>query len=138
MTQPPSPPMLEYARPASPVGVRRVGIAQRQIMKVLLCAIFATALMPGVGISFGFRLVALAALMLAFAVLALMMISVYRLAEAIGMNMASRILYVIGMVIPYVGIILLVVINQKATRLLRRNNIKVGLMGASLGDLPLD
>jgi hypothetical protein len=71
------------------------------------------------------------------AILALMMIGVFNLAAAMGSSMASRILFVIAMIIPLVNLIVLLVLNQKATGLLRQHNIKVGLMGPRVEDLPV-
>jgi hypothetical protein len=40
------------------------------------------------------------------------------------------------MIIPCVSLIVLLVVNQQATKILTQNRIKVGLMGARLSDLP--
>ena len=66
----------------------------------------------------------------------LMMVSIYKLGTALDMSVTSRILFMLGTLIPLLGLILLLVINQKATSYLNRCQIKVGLMGAKLSDLP--
>ena len=42
----------------------------------------------------------------------------------------------IAMFVPLLNLIVLILVNQEATGLLRKNGIRVGLMGASLADLP--
>jgi hypothetical protein len=70
------------------------------------------------------------------AIIALMMVGVYQLAAALGMGMTTRVLFVLAMLVPLVNLIVLLVVNQQATALLRRHNIKVGLMGPRVADLP--
>jgi hypothetical protein len=139
---------LQYATPMSgssvALRVRAVGLAQRRIMWVILAAILlavsfaggsvmaeavgnnrAAALAVGIGMLVG-RL----------AIIVLMMIGVYQLAAALGASMTTRVLYTIAMLIPCVGLIILLIVNQQATSLLREHRIKVGLMGAHVADLP--
>ena len=40
--------------------------------------------------------------------------------------------------IPCIGLITLLIINSKATSILRRNGIRVGFLGANLADLARD
>jgi hypothetical protein len=39
-------------------------------------------------------------------------------------------------IIPLVGLITLLIINSKATAILKENDIRVGLLGARMSDLP--
>ena len=136
---------LQYATPMPRTpGVRAVGLAQRRIMWVILGALLlGVSLVMGSSIQAAFRgsqvslIVVLALLVvLRLALVVLMMIGVYQLATALGSNMTTRVLYVIAMIIPYINLIVLLVVNQRATNLLKRNGIKVGLMGARIADLP--
>jgi hypothetical protein len=38
--------------------------------------------------------------------------------------------------IPCVGLIVLLIINSKATGILKKNGVRVGLLGAKMSDLP--
>ncbi len=57
-------------------------------------------------------------------------ISVYRLA-AIFRGPIVAVFYVLGFLVPLLGLLLLVSISGKATKELRKNGIKVGLLGAN-------
>ncbi len=57
-------------------------------------------------------------------------ISVYRLA-AIFRGPIVAVFYVLGFLVPLLGLLLLVSISGKATKELRNNGIKVGLLGAN-------
>ena len=139
---PPQPLVLNYASPMPAMQIRQVARAQRQIMRVILIAILAMVMMPAMAYSTAGLPVpeALALLVVGgamLAVVAMMMISVYNLTAALQMGMTSRVLILIGMITPYINILLLLIINQMATKLLRRNSIRVGLMGAKLSDWPV-
>lgn len=56
-------------------------------------------------------------------------IAVFRLAS-LFMGTPLAVIYALGLLIPCVGLILLVLISQKATRILQQHGIKVGLLGA--------
>jgi hypothetical protein len=56
-------------------------------------------------------------------------ISVYRLA-AILRGRFVAVIYVFGLMVPFIGLLLLLSVNSKATRILRANGIKVGFLGA--------
>ena len=56
-------------------------------------------------------------------------ISVYRLA-ALFRGEVIAIVYVLGLLTPILGLILLISIRQKATTILQQNGIKVGLLAA--------
>ena len=57
----------------------------------------------------------------------------YKLVKAIGSKVAT--LWLIGMFIPFIGLILLFILSRKGTNLLRRRGFTVGIMGANLGEL---
>jgi hypothetical protein len=51
-------------------------------------------------------------------------------------NLALGIVFGVLSFVPCLGLILLLVVNQKATSVLQQNGIKVGLMGADMSQLP--
>ena len=62
---------------------------------------------------------------------------VYCLAEAIevqrqGFSSAGGFKWVLAMFLPYVSVLVLLVLNRKATKFLRESGVKVGLLGAKL------
>ena len=127
---------------ATPQRLRAVGLAQRRIMWVILAGLLlgfsfvggSAMLMPPDQEPSIVAIVALALVRIALVVL--MMIGVDRLAEAQGASTTARVLYTIGMLVPLVNLIILLILNQQATALLKYHNIKVGLMGARVADLP--
>ncbi len=64
--------------------------------------------------------------------------AVFRLARANGNSVGVTILLMLLMFVPLVSLIVLLVINNRATNLLRGAGIRVGLMGAKTGELPRD
>jgi hypothetical protein len=61
------------------------------------------------------------------------MVSVVTLAIKVY-NVGTGIIYGIGTIVPYIGLILLLVINNKATKVLRENGPHVGFFGADLSE----
>ena len=123
--------------------MRAVGVAQRQIMWVILISIALTVALVARGVVMatpapGAELWMMLAVIVVVRVgmIVLMMVGVYRLTTALHMGMTARVLYMLAMLVPYLGIILLLIVNQKATKLLNAHGIKVGLMGAKLVHLP--
>ena len=57
-------------------------------------------------------------------------VGMFRLASGLGYSTAARILFVVLLVIPLVGLITLLVLNSRATKALREAGYKVGLFGA--------
>ncbi len=62
-----------------------------------------------------------------------MIVFVYHLAK--GLKEKRPLLYVIGMLLRLVNLIILLVLISKATKTLKANGFKVGLMGADLGKI---
>lgn len=58
-------------------------------------------------------------------------LSVFRLAALLD-GTALAILWIVFSIIPCLGLIFLLIISQRATSILTRNGIKVGLLGADL------
>jgi hypothetical protein len=59
--------------------------------------------------------------------------STYRMGKAL--NLPNTWLWVVGTMIPLVGLIVLLIMNGKATEKLRKAGIPVGLMGAKMSAL---
>jgi hypothetical protein len=131
MNLPPIPPaQLNYALPAAPNNLRVIAIRQRAVMYCLLAYIVLIVvyfvvpvpmkIVPALGI-------------LAASVTAAVFVFMLALATY---NTATGIILGILTLVPLVGMIVLLAINQKATSILRRNGIKVGLMGADPKQIP--
>ena len=67
-------------------------------------------------------------------VLAMGAVSIFRLA-AVFRGPVVAVIYVLGLLIPLVGLLLLLSVSGKATRELRSAGIKVGLLGANPKDI---
>jgi len=61
------------------------------------------------------------------------MVAIYRLATAL--RRVSPLTWSLGMLLPIVGLILLLVLSQKATGVLKAAGVHVGLLGARLKDI---
>lgn len=61
-------------------------------------------------------------------------VAVYRLA-ALFRGKVVAVLYVVGMLVPCLGLLLLLSISQQATTLLQKNGVKVGLLGADVNSI---
>ena len=130
MTQPPLDPYLEYRK--SPAGIREIAQRQRAILLCIL-AIF-ILYVPAIGMQQMLPL--LVRLGLAFAVLVVDIVAV------VFVFLLTTKLYGVGVgilvgiltLIPCVGLITLLVVNAKATTILRAAGLKVGLLGASVPD----
>ncbi len=59
------------------------------------------------------------------------LLGAYRLCTGLGYAMATRVLLMVLMCVPLVSLIVLLVLNGKATRRLRDAGYRVGLLGAS-------
>lgn len=122
--------LLEYATPYAGRGyLRNVGIAQRRLMGAMLVqvACIVVRLLP-IPFALGFIVLLIASAYQCYVV--------FRLAEATGMETAARIVWLLLMFVPLVSLICLLLLNKKATDILRAAGIDVGLMGAKLQDLP--
>jgi hypothetical protein len=107
-------------------NLREIASALRQIMYCILGQFVIVALDIASNSGRIFALVLVTGL-LALCVLVYELISVSKLARALGL---SPVIYVILMFIPCVSLIFLLLLSQKATTRLKAAGIKVGLMGA--------
>ena len=55
---------------------------------------------------------------------------ILKMSGGLGLGIVSRILIIIGMIIPLVNLIVMLSLNGKATKELQKNGYKVGLLGA--------
>jgi hypothetical protein len=69
--------------------------------------------------------------LITLAALAFSLYGVLRLAGGLGMRLASKVLLAMLMFLPLINLITLLVVNARATRVLRDAGYKVGLLGAS-------
>jgi len=67
----------------------------------------------------------------AITALILSLVGIFRVASGMGFGVLAKILLVILMFVPLVNLITLLILNSRATRLLREAGYTVGLMGAS-------
>ncbi len=61
--------------------------------------------------------------------------TIYRLTAALNCEMLHRVLYLLCTLVPLVGIVILLILNAKATRRLTAERIPVGLFGAGSGEI---
>ncbi len=59
------------------------------------------------------------------------LIGIVRLSSGLGYHVGLVVLFVILMIIPLVGLVTLLILNSKATKVLREHGYRVGLLGAS-------
>ncbi len=140
---PPEPSFRTRARAAalpSWAALKAIADAQRQIMLAVLAGILAVLFTqlpsPLSGEAQGFREVAAIVIVAVVVGVRLWMaVATYRLAGALGSKVA--VLWAIGGFLPnLIGLIVLVVLSSRASSRLKKAGIKVGLLGAKLGDSP--
>ena len=103
-----------------PLSIREVGLAQRSLLWSVL-ATFGVALLP----------------ILILVVLPFQLYCSWRITSALQIGKGAKILWLTAMIIPFVNTVTLLLLNRKATRLLREAGIHVGFMGARETELPI-
>lgn len=122
---------LNYARPMPPrTDLREIASRQKAIQFCILgyiaCAILVYALPRPIN---GFAALGVIASAVAGAVFVfLLALSLY--STGVGVVLG------ICMFIPLIGLIILLIVNGKATNVLREDGIHVGLLGARMSDIP--
>ncbi len=109
--------------------LRSIAIYQKGIMVCILANIIIVGvqfLIPK-QLRFALALVALAVTVAEVVFIFLMTTKVYSVGLAVVLGLLT--------LIPLVGLIMLLIVNGKATSILRRHGIRVGLMGARLADI---
>lgn len=80
-------------------------------------------------------LISLVAMFIPFATIVTGIIQIYFIYKlATALRSSAAWVYIILAFIPFVGLIALLILNGKATKKLKENGIKVGLMGARMAD----
>jgi tetrahydromethanopterin S-methyltransferase subunit C len=120
---PPSAPIADTSQSGaeSLAALNRIASGQRHVIYALLVQIVAYGLARGAP-QIGLLFVAAA---FVYAV-----VSVVRLAQALGYSVVSRVLLCIGLLIPLVSLLVLAVLSSRASQKLRAGGFKIGLLGA--------
>jgi hypothetical protein len=105
-----------------PVRIEEIASGQKLVIYAILVNIAAIALQLVIGRIAG---------VLGLVALVMSILGVLRLASGMSMAVASKVLLIVAMFIPLVGLITLLVLNSRATRHLTSAGYKVGLLGAS-------
>lgn len=71
--------------------------------------------------------------LLGLAAIVLSIIGLLRMGSGLGIHLAWRIVLCVLMIVPLINLITLLLVNVRATRRLRDNGFKVGLLGARKG-----
>jgi hypothetical protein len=128
----PPPVPLEYAAPIQPEGpdIRKVAEMQRAIMFCILgevCAGVARVAFHANGLAS----LELITSLIYLAVVVIAVVCIFKLALGLYSTTSGVVLGLLTL-IPLVGFIVLLVVNSKATKVLRVHGLHVGLMGAKL------
>ena len=121
---------LGYAPPRPRDDLRTVAVRQKGviycILGYLVMALLQFILPPELGLLAA--LLAIGASITAAVFVFMLAITLYGTAVGIILGILT--------LIPLIGLIVLLVVNTRATRVLRENRVHVGFMGARLKDLP--
>jgi hypothetical protein len=131
MSQPQNvPPRLDYAPPPAGPDLRVVATRQKGLIFCILAYLLAVAAQFALPEELRLlaALFALAVVVAAVVFVFMMALELYGVGIGIVMGVLT--------LIPLVGLIVLLIINGKATKLLRRHGIKVGLFGADSRQIP--
>ncbi len=109
--------------------LRRIALAQRQvnIAVLLYLSLIPVNLVLG-AVGQGANWASLVVLVLGLIVLGLGAVSVYKLASIFRGKIVA-VIYVLAMLLPLIGLLMLLSISRKATKELRAAGYKVGLLG---------
>ncbi|KZC36997.1 MULTISPECIES: hypothetical protein [Rhodanobacter] len=110
------------APPASDAGIGQVASAQKLIIYSILAYFAGAAARVWLG-PVGVLVVLAAALM--------GLIGTFRLCSGLGYSMLVRVILIVLMFVPLISLIVLLVLNAKATARLRAAGYHVGLLGAT-------
>lgn len=123
MQNPYQAPQADVAEPmARDSGIEQVASAQKLIIYAILGYFAAVALQAVLG--------PIAALLLVLVVCAAL-VGTFKLCTGMGFSMPSRVILLVLMFVPLVSLIVLLVLNAKATGKLRAAGYHVGLLGAT-------
>lgn len=123
MQNPYQAPQADVAEPmACDSDIEQVASAQKLIIYAILGYFAAVALQAVLG--------PIAALLLVLVVCAAL-VGTFKLCAGMGFSMSSRVILLVLMFVPLVSLIVLLVLNAKATGKLRAAGYHVGLLGAT-------
>jgi len=100
------------------IDIREIGLAQRLLVKSVLATLL--GVFP----------------ILFLIIVPFQLYAIVRMSGALKMPVPIRVLIAVLMFIPIVALVPLLMINNKATKVLRARGVHVGLMGARKADLP--
>ncbi len=122
--------LLNYAPPARGKDLRTIALRQRAIMFCILGEITAMVLLAVLPLDLKIigQLLYLAGAMTAAVFIFMLSIALYNTGAGIVLGILT--------LIPLLGLIVLLIVNGKATTTLRAHGIKVGLMGADIRQIP--
>jgi hypothetical protein len=106
---------------------RRIASGQKLIIYAILLSLAGFALAAKLGLFAG---------LIAIASFAMSVFGLVRLTTAMEIGVGLRILLLMLMFVPLVSLIVLLVLNSRATKILRAAGYRVGLLGASLPNRP--
>ena len=133
---PAAPPPLGYAAPRmGGVPLKKIATQQRTIMFCILGEIILMIALMSLAKTSPF--VAMACALGYWAVVITAVVFIFMLSITLY-NTGTGVVLGILVLIPVVGLIVLLVVNGKATKTLREHGIKVGLMGADPNTIPPD
>lgn len=125
-----APPMLDYATPVGRTDLRTVALRQKAIMYCILgylaCAIL--QMVAPFPLNLMFSLAVLAAAVTGAVFVFMLCFAIYSTGTAVVLGILT--------LVPLVGLIVLLIVNGKATGILRQRGLRVGLMGADMRQIP--
>lgn len=111
------------------LDLRKVGLDQRLAMWGFLIIVVINVLYYKFGDHIIIQLAGILSLLF-------LLYCVFRLARSLKLHIVVSIIYVILIPIPLIGILALLILIRKASKVLREAGIRVGVMGANVADLP--
>lgn len=117
-----APPQAEVEQHVVDAGIERVASAQKLIIYSILAyfaAMAVRALLGPIGL-----VVLLGALLMGI-------VGTFRLCSSLGYSLPAKVILMVLMFVPLVSVLVLLVLNRKATERLRAAGYRVGLLGAS-------
>jgi hypothetical protein len=108
--------------------VKSVAVAQKAIMVCILLQMSTGALQFFVPHEYVIGFLVFAVLVMLASVVSVMMLAMK------VFNIGLGIVYGFGTILPCIGLIVLLIVNQRATRILRDNGHEVGFFGAKLSE----
>ena len=119
-------------RSNSPINLVRVAEQQRLLLLLILCSILGTFGSMGVVIMGATNIPELLVILVMLGLLLIQILAIvqaFRLTRRMRASLLYPIIMLLGILMPLLGLIMLVIINNKANVLLKGAGVRVGLMG---------